>query len=71
MTFWLVANLNYLPNLRYLKGYIILVFLCPSPRKYGLIDNFEYLFIEEYKKLTASIPNIRNSFDDSIFTLRF
>jgi hypothetical protein len=68
---WLVANLNYLPNLRYLKGYIILAFLCPGPRKYGLTDSFEYLFIKECKKLAASIPNIRNNFDDSIFILRF
>jgi hypothetical protein len=69
--FWLIANLNYLPNLRYLKGYIILVFLCPGSRKYGLTNNFEYPFIEEYKKLAASIPNIRNNFDDLIFTFRF
>jgi hypothetical protein len=68
---WLVANLNYLPNLRYLKRYIILVFLYPSPRKYGLTDSFEYPFIKECKKLAAGIPNIRNNFDDSIFILRF
>jgi hypothetical protein len=67
--FWLIANLNYLPNLRYLKRYIILAFLCPGPRKYGLIDSFEYPFIKEYKKLAASIPNIRNSFDNSILYL--
>jgi hypothetical protein len=71
ITPWLIANLNYLSNLRYLKGYIILAFLCLSPRKYGLTDSFEYPFIKEYKKFAASIPNIRNSFDDSIFTLRF
>jgi hypothetical protein len=71
ITFWLVANLNYLPNLRYLKGYIILAFLYPGSWKYGLTDSFEYPFIKEYKKLAASIPNIRNNFDDSIFILRF
>jgi hypothetical protein len=69
--FWLVVNLNYLLNLRYLKGYIILAFLCPGPWKYGLTDSFEYPFIEEYKKLAISILNIRNNFDDSIFILRF
>jgi hypothetical protein len=71
MTPWLIANLNYPPNLRYLKRYMILAFLCPSPRKYGLTDSFEYPFIKEYKKLAANIPNIWNSFDDSTFTLRF
>jgi hypothetical protein len=71
ITSWLVANLNYLPNLRYLKGYIILAFLCPSPRKYSLIDSFKYPFIKEYKKLAANILNIRNNFDDLIFILRF
>ena len=50
---------------------MILAFLCPSPRKYGLTDSFEYPFIKEYKKLAASIPNIRNNFNDSIFILRF
>jgi hypothetical protein len=71
VTPWLVANLNYPPNLRYLKGYIMLAFLCPGPRKYGLIDSFEYPFIKEYKKLAAGIPNVQNSFDDSTFILRF
>jgi hypothetical protein len=58
ITPWLIANLNYLLNLRYLKGYMILAFLCPGPRKYGLTDSFEYPFIKEYKKLAAGIPNI-------------
>jgi hypothetical protein len=71
VTPWLVANLNYPPNLRYLKGYMMLAFLCPGPRKYGLTDSFEYPFIKECKKLAAGIPNVRNSFDDSTFTLRF
>jgi hypothetical protein len=49
----------------------MLAFLCPGPRKYGLTDSFEYLFIKECKKLAAGISNVQNSFDDSTFTLRF
>jgi hypothetical protein len=71
VTPWLIANLNYPLNLRYLKGYIMLAFLCPSPWKYGLTDSFKYLFIKEYKKLAAGILNIQNSFNDLTFTLRF
>lgn len=49
----------------------MLAFLCPGPRKYGLTDSFEYPFIEECKKLAAGIPNVRNGFNDTLFTLRF
>jgi hypothetical protein len=49
----------------------MLAFLCPGPRKYSLTDSFEYPFIKECKKLAASIPNIRNGFNNTLFTLRF
>jgi len=50
---------------------MILAFLYPGPRKYSLTDSFKYPFVKEYKELAASIPNILNSFNNLIFTLRF
>jgi hypothetical protein len=40
VTPFLVTNLNLPPELRYLKENIMLVFLVPGPRKYGLIDSY-------------------------------
>lgn len=36
-----------------------------------MTDSFEYPFVAECKKLATSIPRVRNSFNDTLFTLRF